>query len=424
MYPFYGIAYTAFMLFGLPYFLYRSLGTGRYTASLQERLGRLPPDLVRDDRPSVWIHAVSVGEVVAAGTLIPLLRRAFPTHRVLVSVTTVTGRHVAERQLQDVDGIFYSPFDWRFAVRRVVARLRPRVLILMETEIWPRLLRTCHQAGAATLIANGRISDRSYPRYRLIRPFLRRFLREVDHFCMQSSLYAERIVALGAEPDRVEVTGSIKFDAVPAGGGELSKAVHLIPEQRRVLVAGSTLAPEEEIVLETFTALRDRHSELFLIIAPRHPERFGEVVELASSHGLRVVRRSDLARPPADADVMVLDTLGELSTLYAAADLVFVGGSLAPWGGHNIIEPAAHGKPIVFGPHMDNFREIATLFLEGAAAVRVEDPAELRAALEELLMDSVKRKALGERALRLVEANRGAGQRTVEAVLEALKGRE
>jgi 3-deoxy-D-manno-octulosonic-acid transferase len=420
MYLFYSAVLTAGALLGLPYFVYRGLSTGKYWPSLRQRMGFLPASLNPGGEASIWVHAVSVGEVIATRALLPLLRETFPGKPVFVSVTTLTGRQVAERQLRDADAIFYCPFDWRFAVRRVVSRIRPQALLVVETEIWPHMLRVCHDAGAATILVNGRISDGSYGRYRLIRPFLRRFLRHVDCFCMQNSRYAERIIDLGADPDKVRITGSLKFDAVVPGQGGSSAATRLLPPGRPVLVAGSTLAPEEEILLETFEALRNAHPDLFLVLVPRHPERFDEVAKLASARGLEVVRRSSLEAPALEADVMVLDTMGELASMYGAADLVFMGGSLAPWGGHNLIEPAAVGKPVVFGPHMSNFQEIAASFLEADAAIQVSGREELLEVIDRLMRDDAERTALGERAKNLVEANRGAGKKTIESAREAV----
>lgn len=420
MYLLYSLVLTAGALLSLPYFLYRGLVSGKYWPSLNQRLGLLPPSIDSRGQSSIWVHAVSVGEVIATRALLPLLRESFPGKPVFVSVTTLTGKQVADRQLREADGIFYCPFDWRFAVQRVISRIRPQALLVMETEIWPHMLRACHQAGAATMLVNGRISDRSYRRYRLIRPFLKRFLLPVDCFCMQNSRYAERIVDLGADPRKVRVTGSLKFDAVVPTQGSPSQAARLIPADRIVLVGGSTLAPEEEILLEVFQSLREVEPGLFLVIAPRHPERFDEVMKLAESRQLRVVRRSTLQQPAAEGDVMILDTLGELASIYSAADLVFMGGSLATWGGHNLIEPAAEGKPVVFGPHMSNFQEIASSFLEAAAAIQVSGREELHEVLLRLLKEEGLRQDLGERARKLVEANRGAGKKTMESARQAV----
>jgi 3-deoxy-D-manno-octulosonic-acid transferase len=423
MYLLYSFLLTVVFILALPYFVYQVIKSGKYWTSLRERLGFLPATLEREAGPSIWIHAVSVGEVVAARPLLLLLKEFFPDTPLIVSVTTLTGRQIAERQLRDADTIFYCPFDWAFIVRRVVARARPKLLLLIDTEIWPHLIRACSRVGAVTLLVNGRISDRSYPRYRFIRLFMRRFLAPIDHFCMQSSRYAERIVDVGANPERVTVTGSLKFDAVVPDPSEPVEAARLIPAGRTVVMAGSTLAPEEEIVLDAFQSLRRSHPELFLVLAPRHPERFDEVVELADGLGLHVVRRSRLDEPAPEADVMVLDTIGELAALYRRGDIVFVGGSLAPWGGHNLIEPAVYGKPILFGPHMSNFKEMASMFLEAGAAVRVASREVLEDAVEELIQDAPKRSELGERARGLVQANRGAGCKTIEIAREALAGK-
>ena len=420
MYLFYSFVLTLGALLSLPYFLYRGLVSGKYWPSLRQRLGFLPSSIDSRGESSIWVHAVSVGEVIAAKALLPLLRESFPGKPVFVSVTTLTGKQVADRQLRDADGIFFCPFDWRFAVRRVVARIRPQALLVVETEIWPHMLRACHEAGAATMLVNGRISDRSFRRYRLIRLFLKHYLRPVDRFCMQNARYAERIIELGADPAKVSVTGSLKFDAVLPSHEPPSPAAQLIPSGRTVVVAGSTLAPEEEILLDVFRSLRKAHPSLLLVIAPRHPERFDEVVKLAEARELSVVRRSSLKQPAAEADIMVLDTMGELASIYGAADLVFIGGSLATWGGHNIIEPAAEGKPVVFGPHMSNFQEIASSFLEAAAAIQVGGREELEEVLGRLLEEEGLRADIGARARQLVEANRGAGQKTIDSAREVV----
>ena len=420
MYLFYSLVLTVGAILSLPYFLYRGLVTGKYWPSLKERLGFLPSSLNSERRSSIWVHAVSVGEVIAARALLPLIRESFPDTPIFVSVTTLTGKQVADRQLREADGVFFCPFDWRFAVHRVVAQIRPRALMVIETEIWPHMLKACHEAGAATMLVNGRISDRSYGRYRLIRFFLRRFLKPVDSFCMQTDRYAERIIALGADPAKVHVTGSLKFDAVVPTQGPPSEAALLIPQGRVVLVAGSTLAPEEEILLDMFESLRGEFRHLFLIIAPRHPERFDEVAKLAESRSLSVVRRSSLVRADTESNVMVLDTLGELASIYRATDVVFIGGSLAPWGGHNLIEPAAEGKAVVFGPHMSNFQEIASSFLAADAAVQVKGRDELREVLSRLLKDETWRDGVGARAREHVEANRGAGEKTMESARQAV----
>ena len=434
MYLLYSLLFGGLLLVGLPYLLYRSLRQQGYARSLVERI-RVPEleasghfeqaeQAEQAEQVTIWLHAVSVGEVIAVATLMPALERAFPEARFVVSVITVTGRRIAEDKLSGLQGVaavFYCPFDFAFLVRRVVDKVRPRALVIIETEIWPHLLRESKRAGAKTMIAGGRISDRSFPRYRKIRGFMKRFLAEVDGFCMQNELYRERIEALGAPPDRIRVTGSVKFDAIApsASGGE-----RVFPENRRVLVAGSTLDPEEEELLHVFESLSRDAPDLFLVIAPRHPPRFDAVTELARKRGHRVIRRSDPgAHTPYtdDADVMILDTLGELASLYEQADYVFVGGSLADWGGHNIIEPASKAKPVVFGPHMRNFSDVATLFVEGNAAVQVQDSDELESVLRDWIENPERARELSENTTRVIEDNRGASERTVAALKELLE---
>jgi len=416
MYLLYSLLYGCVLVLSAPYFLYRTLREPGFGASLRERAfgAEVNP---RGER-SIWIHAVSVGEVIAAGILVPQVREAFPGTRIALSVTTPTGRRVAEERLSGVDDLFYCPFDLSLVLRAMMARVRPRALVVIETEIWPNLLREARRAGAVTLLVNGRISDRSFPGYLRIRFFLKRCLKEIDRFLMQSETYARRIEEMGAAPSSVRVVGSLKFDAAPDGASE--PAARVTPEGRRVLVAGSTLDPEERIVFSVFERLRVPAPDLFLVVAPRHVPRFDAVWELASSRGLRVARRSSGERV-GDADVLLLDTLGELASVYAEADYAFVGGSLASWGGHNIIEPARFGKPVLFGPHMQNFADVARIFLDAGAALQVKDEAELESALRDLLERRERRDELSNKARAVVAENRGAARRTVDELKEILR---
>jgi 3-deoxy-D-manno-octulosonic-acid transferase len=339
----------------------------------------------------------------------------------------MAGQEVARRSLQQVDAVFYFPFDWTFAVRRTLDIVRPRVFIMMETEIWPNLLRMCRARGIRTLLINGRISSRSYPRYKLVRPFFRRVLADIDRFCMQSEESAHRLLDLGADPARVTVTGSLKFDSLELpvlGHGKPRERVlrfFRVPANRPVVVAGSTFRGEEAAVLHAFSRIKATMPTALAVIAPRQPERFGEVERLAREAGFATVRRSDL---PIDAepraDVVVLDTLGELAQLYQIATAVFVGGSLVDHAGHNILEPAMFGKPIVFGPYMQNFKEIALAFITNGAAVQVQSERELDEALLTLLTDPVLRARLGAAARALVEANRGAKDKTLAVIADLL----
>jgi 3-deoxy-D-manno-octulosonic-acid transferase len=431
VYVLYSVLIVAFFLVMSPYLAWQALRYRKYIGSLRQRLGYLPISFNLDGEQSIWIHAVSVGEVLTARALLPQLRERYPRYRLFLSTTTMTGQQIARNNLQYVDEVFYFPFDLSFVVNRTLRLVKPRMFIMMETEIWPNLLRACQHAGIKTVLVNGRISSRSYPRYRLARPFFKRVLAHVDRFCMQSEESARRIIDMGAEADRVVVTGSLKFDSLELPGANPVTAADRgrnrvlryfrISPDRPVIIAASTLKGEETPVIEAFQRIRARVPEVLLIIAPRKPERFDEVEQLARRAGWNVARRSEL---PVDAeprqDIVVLDTIGELAQLFQVATAVFVGGSLVDQGGHNILEPAVFGKPIVFGPYMQNFAEIARAFIDNDAAIQVRSGRELEHALMALLADPVRRARLGAAARALVEANRGARGKTMTAIARVL----
>ncbi len=422
-----GVSLALFVLL-LPRFVYQALRYRKYVTNLRQRLGYLPVSFNVDGEESIWVHAVSVGEALAARTLAADLKKRYPSLRLFVSTTTVAGQQVASRDIGEADGVFYFPLDFPFIVRRTLGLVNPRLFIMVETEIWPNLLRACRRAGVKTAVVNGRISTRSYPRYRLVRSLFRRVLADIDCFAMQSRESADRLIDLGAEPARVSVTGNLKFDSLRAAavapGSDRAKPRVLrffdVPESRPIVIAGSTMRGEETVVLKAFERVRASAPRALLVVAPRHPERFDEVERLARAEGFRTARRTQLTidEDPA-ADVVVLDTIGELAQLYRLATVVFVGGSLVPTGGHNILEPAAFGRPILFGPHMQNFREIAATFLEHRAAIEVRDEWELEAAFRDLLADGARRSALGRAAQAIVDGNQGARERTLQA-LDAL----
>jgi 3-deoxy-D-manno-octulosonic-acid transferase len=410
-----------------PWFLYQAIRYRKYVGSLAQRMGYLPVSFNLDGDESIWIHAVSVGEALTARALVAELRERYPGLKLFLSTTTFTGQQIARTRLQDVDAVFFFPFDWPPFVNRTLRLVRPKIFIMMETEIWPNLLRACRKQGVKTVLVNGRISSRSYPRYRLVRPFFRRVLADVDRCCMQSEESARRIIDIGADPGRVTVTGSLKFESLESPGAMAGRGAGRVlryfrlPAARPVFMAASTMKGEEGPVLAAFAAVRRAHPSALLILAPRKPERFDEADALARAEGLRVARRTELsvdAEPR--ADVVILDSIGELAQLLQVATVVFVGGSLIDHGGHNILEPAVHGKPIVFGPHMQNFAEIAAAFLRAQAAVEVADAAELATVVVRLVGDPVERARLGAAARALVEANRGAKPRTLEAIAAVL----
>ena len=441
MYAAYSVLIVAFFVLVSPYLLYQAIRYRKYIRSLPQRLGYLPVSFNVDGDSSIWIHAVSVGEVLTARALLPELRQRYPRLRLFLSTTTMTGQQVARTNLQYVDEVFYLPFDLGFIVNRTLRLVKPRLFIMMETEIWPNLLRACAREGVRTVVVNGRISSRSYPRYRLGRPFFRHVLRNVDRFCMQSEESARRIIDIGAAPGHVTVTGSLKFDSLdltgpqdPPGDGSQYKIQPMhdrgrnrvlryfrLAADRPVVIAASTLRGEEEPILDAFGRIRATMPSALLIVAPRKPERFDEVERMARRGGWKVARRSELrVDSEPTQDVVILDTIGELAQLFQVATAVFVGGSLVDAGGHNILEPAVFGKPIVFGPHMQNFAEIAQTFLENGAAIQVRSGRELEPALVDLLRDPVHRARLGAAARALVEANRGARSKTLDVLAELL----
>jgi 3-deoxy-D-manno-octulosonic-acid transferase len=426
VYLLYSFLTAVIFVLASPYFLYQALRHNKYVGSIAQRLGYLPVSFNLDGDESIWVHAVSVGEVLSARPLMSELRASYPKLRLFLSTTTLTGQQLARRSVPDVDAVFYFPFDWTITARRTLNVVRPRLFVMTETEIWPNLLRECKRRGVRTLMVNGRISYRSFPRYRLARPFMKRVLAHIDRFCVQGEETSRRLIELGAEPARIIVTGSLKFDSLessptPGRGRERVLRFFRVPPTRPVIIAGSTLKGEEEPVIRAFNRVRASGVNALLVIAARHPERFDEVERLCRHEGLTVVRRTELpidAEPRADA--VVLDTIGELAQLYQIATVVFVGGSLVPAGGHNILEPAVYGKPVVFGPHMQNFGEIAETFLTNGAAIQVRTAGEFEETMLSLIGDPVRRARVGAAARALVESNRGARDRTLMVIRDLL----
>jgi 3-deoxy-D-manno-octulosonic-acid transferase len=421
MYTFYSVLVLVVFVIASPWFLYQALRYRKYVGSLGQRMGYLPVSFNVDGDDSIWIHAVSVGEVLTARPLIAALRQRYPNLRIVLSTTTIAGQQLARRSVPNVDEVFYFPFDLAVFVRRTLDLVKPRLFLMMETEIWPVVLRECRARGIKTVVVNGRLSSRSFPRYRLIRPFMRRVLQDVDRFCVQSDESARRFIALGADPSTVVVTGSLKFDSLDNSGPLRARDRVLryfrLPPSRPVIVAGSTMKGEEPAVLRAFRRVRATSPTALLVLAPRHPERFGEVAQLCRNEGWKTARRTELAIDAEPrADIIVVDTIGELASIYQIGTAVFVGGSLVATGGHNVLEPAVFGKPIVFGPHMENFREISEAFVSAGAAVRLDDEGQLETVLLDLLGDPVRRARLGAAARALVEANRGAKDRTMTVI--------
>jgi 3-deoxy-D-manno-octulosonic-acid transferase len=434
MYLLYSVLLTLGLAVLLPRFLYDALRYGKYVAGGRERLGglKLPAEI---EHRVIWLHCVSVGETQAARPLARALLQAFPSHSLVVSTTTLTGQRVAREVFGgEAAAVFYFPFDWSWTVRRALKRINPRTVLIMETELWPNFLRECRRRGITTALVNGRLSATSFRRYKLARRFISRVVKDLDLALMQTEADAERIRALGLASARVKVSGNIKFDlSVAPEDATLTEALaerfRFGSGVRPLIVAASTHSPEERIIIEAFKRLRSgtELNSLRLLLAPRHPERFVEVASLVESSGLGWARRTvSPAASDADSDVILLDTIGELRAVYQLATIVFVGGSLTPVGGHNVLEPAAVGACIVTGAHTTNFAEIIRVFLKADALVQLPDVPErdaarvLAAVLEKLLTGEARRLALSVRARAVLEQNRGATGRTIELLAPLL----
>ncbi len=404
MYLVYTLALYGGLLVALPWYAVRFR---KYVPTLRDRLGfpRIPKL-----RRSVWIHAVSVGEVKAVQKLVERLRSSHDGQPFVVSTITPAGQELARNTHGLADYVIYFPLDLPGALRRTLDLVNPELVLIAETEIWPNFLRECRKRNIRVVMVNGRISDRSFPRYRFARRWLKRVLDDYTLLGVQTEVDRERIESIGADGRKVTVFGNLKYDAGRAGNTLAPEFSAMLARQSSLWVAASTMPGEEEQVLAAFAELRQRHPQLTLLIAPRHPNRFDSVEQLIQTRGFSCTRRSRLQT---GADVLLLDTIGELASVFEHASVVFMGGTLVPRGGHNILEPAAFAKPIVFGPHMENFREIRTLFLEGDAAVEVRDGAELVTAVDHLLSNAREAAALGERARRVVDQNSGATERVL-----------
>ena len=429
--------YRVLQAFGLPvllfYFLWRGLRSRVYFRSLPERFGFLPRSFRQTGPGAIWLHAVSVGEVLGSIELLRRLRAELPQTRLFVSTSTVAGRAAADQKLAELaNGIFFVPTDSVFAVRRVLRALQPSVVVVMETEIWPNLFAETRRTGAALLIVNGRISDRAFPRYQLLRRFFAAVLPLADRILAQTEAIRERFLALGATPESVLTSGNFKYDFEPRPAAPDSPAAVFAASRRpaRIWIAASTMPPaapgdpdEDDAVLAAWGELAAGHPDLLLILAPRKPERFASAAEKLRARGIPFALRSQLPAAHDTARVLLLDTIGELSGLFALADIVFMGGSLAQRGGHNILEPALFSKPVIAGPHMENFQAIADDFRSAGAFVEIGSAAELAPSLARLLADPAARDGIGSRALACAEARRGATARAAGEILEFYRSR-
>lgn len=415
MFVLYEVLLYLVLIIGLPFFLIIGLARGKYVANFGERMGFYRSPARGHD---LWIHAVSVGEALAAKTIVEQILRMRPETSIVFTTTTITGQAQAKRLYPNAT-VTYFPFDFSFAVRRFLTHHSPRAFATMETELWPNVTRISRDRGLRLLLANGRISDRSFPRYRLFKPVVARLLRSYERVLAREQLDRDRFLAIGAHD--VEVTGNVKFDYTP-NDAPLPEIEALIAG-RKCVVLGSTFEGEDEMLLPEVERLVREHN-LFFIIAPRKPERFDVVAALLAKSGLDAKRRTGFS-PSGRAEacptsILLLDTIGELARVYRYASAAFVGGSLVPHGGHNPIEPAAAGVPVCFGPHMTAFREVAAAFLKNDAAKEVRTPADFARFIEEMTTDDAQRAVYGERARKVVADNRGASERTARRIVELL----
>jgi 3-deoxy-D-manno-octulosonic-acid transferase len=436
----------------MPYWLVQGLRHGKYLSNLGERLGFSFPGLGKlpTKRPgTIWIHAVSVGEALSGITLARRLKEAYPDRPLVISTTTQTGQALAHERMSFADAIIYFPLDWAFCVRRAIEAVRPSVVLVLETEIWPNFLREAGRRNIPVVFVSGRISDRSFARYKsylgvfgfFLRPFLRDALSQASAFLMQSEKDADRVRALGAPADRVQVSGNLKYDLELPAPTPLSN--WLATEIKRsgrspIIVAGSVVATEEPHALIAFGTLQGEYPKALLVLAPRKPESFNDAAEFIDESHRKFIRRSQMPIPgpaarqsdgnsnivtiPDDVTVLLLDSIGELASLYGLADGAFVGGSLVSSGGHNILEPAAFGKVPVFGPSMENFAEIASRFVSAGAAIQVESPEDVGVAWIELFRDPERMKKMSETARQLVADSRGATDRVAAEIAKRLDG--
>jgi 3-deoxy-D-manno-octulosonic-acid transferase len=424
VYSLYSLLLFLALIVSTPWWLLQMLRHGKYRTGWGERLGTVPQRLLHGaGEPTIWIHAVSVGEVLTISRVVEVLKAQLPGWRIVVSTTTDTGQKLARQRFGE-NNVFYLPLDLPFAVRPFLQALSPKLLVLAESEFWPNLLHWARLSGTAVAVVNARVSDRSLPGYLRFRKLLQPVMRDIDLFLAQSDEDARRLVQIGAAPDRLQVSGNLKFEVkLPAKSdivGQFSNAIQR-DNIGPVIVAGSTLDGEETILLEMFRSVATEYPGALLVLAPRHPERFNTVVDLLVSSGIGFQRRSqwDGSKPIAGG-ILLLDTIGELASLYEFADLTFIGGSLVPRGGHNVLEAAQFGKAILVGPHTENFRDIIDIFRR-ADALRVVTPQSLTPTVLQLLENHDERAAPGQRALEVMRAQQGATERTVNALLGLLQ---
>ncbi|MCA9098165.1 MAG: 3-deoxy-D-manno-octulosonic acid transferase [Planctomycetaceae bacterium] len=424
------LVYLLALLLAGPWIFLSRLRRRKSLGNLRQKLfGELP--ISTDKRQAIWLHAVSVGEVLQLQSIVKRLTEQHPDYRLVITTTTTTGYGVAAEKYGSQHEVCYFPFDFTWSVRRALRRIRPALVVLVELELWPNFIRETHRAGIPTCLINGRVTERSWKRYHLIRPLIGSLLKKLSSIQVQDGIYAERLINLGAPVERVEVTGSIKFDGIRCDRDAASvkeiRAGFGIDSEDLVLIAGSTQAPEEELALDCYEQLKKDYPRLRLMLVPRHAERFEEVAELVVSRSIPLVRRTEVRGKSSESSVLsrnavlLLDTLGELSAAWGVADLAFVGGSFGERGGQNMIEPAGYGACVMFGPNTWNFRDAVQLLLENGGAVLIPTPEAFTPTVRKSLSDLDLAREIGSWAKRVVLSQQGAADRTVARIAQFLK---
>jgi len=414
----YDLIYSLVFIFYVPIFLGKSLIKRKAFANLKDRLGLIHPKKKKNGK-IIWIHAVSVGEFLSIRKLVELIEKKSPQTNIIISTITPPAYALAQKYLSSRCFICYFPFDWSFSVKKALHNINPDLIILMESEFWPNFLYFCKKCHKTVMTANGRVSEKAFKGYMKVQKFFKTRLEAISLFCMQSQSDADRLMQIGVEEKRIQVTGNMKFDSKPSENIEVLRAVEQWIGTCPSLLAGSTMKGEEELLLEIFNKLKMDFNTLKLIIAPRNPDRFDEVAQIIKDKGFALCRRTH--KVITESDVFLLDTIGELPSLHKLASVVLVGGSIKPFGGHNVIEAAYYKKPIVIGEYMENFADIVSYFLKNEACVQTPFKG-LYAALKKLFSAEELRKKLGENAYKVIEQNNGATNKVfyhINALLDA-----
>ncbi|MFW6035948.1 MAG: 3-deoxy-D-manno-octulosonic acid transferase [Halothermotrichaceae bacterium] len=425
MYFIYDVIFILLFIIYLPAFIFKLL-KGKYREGFWQRFGFIPTEKLRKltGKPVIWVHSVSVGETVAASSVVKELKQRYPEYAILFSTVTDTGQRMARKIINEADVYIYFPLDFSPVLKRVLNKIKPELVVIMESELWPNFVCVSDKIGASVILVNGRISDNSAKKYKYLGPYLSDMIKRIALFCMQSEQDSKYIIGLGADSEKVYNTGNTKLDQDYSNVNNEEKDYYYkqfkLDKTNSILVVGSTHPDEEEQFIKVFSTLRQIFKDIIMIIAPRHIKRSAEIADCYSKAGIKTVLRTEIEQRE-DEPVIILNTIGELAKIYSIADLVFIGGSLIEIGGHNILEPAAHGKLVFFGPHMFNFKESTRLLMEQDAAIQVEDLDELIDRLKEFLANPELIREYSEHIKKVIKNNKGASRRTVDLLAEVLR---